>query len=170
MLQGERVLKEPQVRLLAGECLLPVEAPAHQGGVARGVQDAREALGEEGAFEVLRVEAHPRNPREDLSRGAPTVLAPLVGEVALGVVVRDEPVVGLDEFRPALSAFWKCQSAMRCWMPNVVSEKFCQGRPFSISSLLMPRASQTALALLARKTEPESVTRVLGVSLRSTAL
>src|SRR3712207_7659401 len=103
MLQGERVLKEPQVRLLAGECLLPVEAPAHQGGVARGVQDAREALGEEGAFEVLRVEAHPRDPREDLSRGAPAVLAPLVGEVALGVVVRDEPVVGLDEFRPARS-------------------------------------------------------------------
>src|SRR5215217_4971741 len=53
MLQGERVLKEPQVRLLAGECLLPVEAPAHQGGVAQGVQDAREALGEEGALQVL---------------------------------------------------------------------------------------------------------------------
>ena len=32
MFQGERVLKEPQVRLLAGECLLPVEALAHQGG------------------------------------------------------------------------------------------------------------------------------------------
>src|SRR5215203_7437097 len=101
MLQGERVLKEPQVRLLAGECLLPVEAPAHQGGVAQGVQDAREALGEEGALQVLRVEAHPRDPREDLSRGAPAVLAPLVGAVAMGVVVRDEPVVGLDEFRPA---------------------------------------------------------------------
>src|SRR5215207_7595927 len=102
MFQGERVLKEPQVRLLAGECLLPVEAPAHQGGVARGVQDAREALGEEGPLEVPRVEAYPRDPREDLPRGAPAVLAPLVGEVALGVVIRDEPVVGLDEFHPTL--------------------------------------------------------------------
>src|SRR5829696_3272544 len=79
MLQGERVLKEPQVRLLAGECLLPVEAPAHQGGVAQGVQDAREALGEEGAPQVLRVEAHPRDPREDLSRGAPAVLPRAAG-------------------------------------------------------------------------------------------
>src|SRR5215217_8798999 len=102
MFQGERVLKEPQVRLLAGECLLPVEAPAHQGGVARGVQDAREALGEEGPLKVLRVEAYPRDPREDLPRGAPAVLAPLVREVLLRVVVGNEPVVSLEEFLPAL--------------------------------------------------------------------
>jgi hypothetical protein len=38
-----------------------------------------------------------------------------VREVALSVVVRDEPVVGLDQ--PAqLSALWKCQSAILFWM------------------------------------------------------
>jgi hypothetical protein len=36
------------------------------------------------------VEAHPQDPREDLPRRAPVVLAPLMGEVALGVAVRDE--------------------------------------------------------------------------------
>ena len=51
------------------------------------------------------MEAHPRDPGEDLARGAPAVLAPLVREVLLRVVVLDEPVVRFREVRPALGPF-----------------------------------------------------------------
>jgi hypothetical protein len=47
------------------------------------------------------VEAHAPNPAQDLTRRPPAVPAPLVRVVALVVVVRDDPGVGLDEFRPA---------------------------------------------------------------------
>jgi hypothetical protein len=69
MLHGERLLVQPERGLLFGERLLAVDPSVPEPDVAQGVQNAREAGGEEGALELLGAVADARHPAEHLRRG-----------------------------------------------------------------------------------------------------